>query len=80
LHQNTTFSTELITMSKSILLPTDDEPESFAIVRIMADRAHGLEALTAASTDNLDPAMLRTQYNNAIQLARALNVTENLTE
>jgi hypothetical protein len=67
-------------MSESILLPTDDEPESFAIVRIMADRTRGLEALAAASADNLDPATLRTRYNNAIQLARALNASENLTE
>jgi hypothetical protein len=67
-------------MSDSVLLPTGDEPESFAIVRIMADRARGLEALTAASADNLDPAMLCTQYINAIQLACALNASENLTE
>jgi hypothetical protein len=67
-------------MSKSVLLPTDDEPESFAIVRIMADHARGLEALAAVSADNLDSAMLRTRYNNAIQLARALNASENLTE
>jgi hypothetical protein len=80
LHRNTTFSTELITMSESILLPTNDEPESFAIVRIMADHARGLEALAATSADNLDPAMLLTRYNNAIQLARALNISENLTE
>jgi hypothetical protein len=80
LHRNTTFSTELITMSENVILPTDDEPKTFAIVRIMATCARGLEALAAASTDNLDPAMLRTRYNNAIQLARALNVSENLTE
>jgi hypothetical protein len=48
-------------MSENVLIPTDDEPESFAIVKIMADRAHGLEALTAASVDNLDPATLRTR-------------------
>jgi hypothetical protein len=80
LHRNTIFSTELVTMSESVLLPTDDEPESFAIVRIMADHARGLEALAAASADNLDPATLCTRYNNAIQLARALNASENLTE
>jgi ABC-type transporter Mla subunit MlaD len=80
LHRNTTFSTELVTMSENVLIPTDDEPKSFAIVKIMSDRARGLEALAAASADNLDPATLRTGYNNAIQLARALNASENLTE
>jgi hypothetical protein len=80
LYQNLTFSTKLITMSKNIILPTDDEPETFTIVRIMATHARGLEALAAASADNLDPVMLCTQYNNAIQLARALNASENLTE
>jgi lysyl-tRNA synthetase class II len=72
--------TELITMSENVLLPTDDEPKSFAIVKIIANNARSLEALAAASADNLDPATLRTQYNNAIQLARALNASENLTE
>jgi hypothetical protein len=67
-------------MSKNVLLPTNIEPESFAIVKIIANYALGLEALTTVSMDNLDPAMLRTRYNNAIQLARALNVSKNLTE
>jgi hypothetical protein len=67
-------------MSENVILPTDDEPETFAIVKIMATRTRGLEALAAASADNLDPATLRTRYNNAIQLARALNASENLTE
>jgi hypothetical protein len=80
LHRNTTFSTELVTMSENVTLPTDDEPETFAIVKIMATRARGLEALAAASADNLDPDTLHTRYNNAIQLARALNASENLTE
>jgi hypothetical protein len=53
-------------MSESILLPTDDEPESFAIVRIMVDYSRGLKALTTVSADNLDPTMLCTRYNNAI--------------
>jgi hypothetical protein len=65
-------------MSESILLPTDDEPKSFTIVRIMADHARGCEALTAVSADNLDPAILHTWYNNAIQLAHTLNASENL--
>jgi hypothetical protein len=80
LHRNTTFSTELVTMSENVILPTNDEPETFAIVKIMATRARGLEALATSSADNLDPATLRTRYNNAIQLARALNASENLTD
>jgi DNA uptake protein ComE-like DNA-binding protein len=67
-------------MSENVLPLTDDKPKSFAIVKIIAGYARHLEALTAASTDNLDPAMLRTQYNNAIQLAHALNTSENLTK
>jgi hypothetical protein len=80
LRRNTTFSTELVAMSENVTLPTDDEPETFAIVKIMATRARGLEALAAASADNLDPDTLHTRYNNAIQLAHALNTSENLTE
>jgi hypothetical protein len=80
LHRNTTFSTELVTMSENILPPTDDEPESFSSVKIIANHTHGLEALAAASADNVDPATLRTRYNNSIQLACALNASENLAE
>jgi hypothetical protein len=80
LYQNTTFSTKLITMSKNILLPTNNDPKSFAIVKIIANHTCGLKALTAASADNLDPTMLHTQYNNAIQLAHALNASENRTK
>jgi hypothetical protein len=67
-------------MSENVIIPTDDEPETFAIVKIMATHTHGLEALATVSVDNLDPATLCTHYNNAIQLARALNASENLTE
>jgi hypothetical protein len=67
-------------MSENVIIPTDDEPETFAIVKIMVTHAHGLKALAAASVDNLDPAMLCTHYNNAIQLAHTLNASENLTE
>jgi hypothetical protein len=48
-------------MSKNILLPTDDEPESFAIVKIIANHARGLEALAVVSADNLDPATLHSR-------------------
>jgi hypothetical protein len=67
-------------MSENVLPPTDDEPESFAVVKIIAGHAHSLEALAAASADNVNPATLCTRYNNAVQLARALNASENLTE
>jgi hypothetical protein len=80
LRQNTTLATKLITMSENVIIPTNNEPETFAIVKIMATRARGLEALATASADNLDPATLCTRYNNTIQLARALNASENLTE
>jgi hypothetical protein len=67
-------------MSENVIIPTNDEPKTFPIVKIMATRARGLEALAAASADNLDPATLCTRYNKAIQLARTLNASENLTE
>jgi hypothetical protein len=47
-------------MSENVILPTDDEPEIFAIVKIMATYTYGLKALAAASADNLDPTMLCT--------------------
>jgi hypothetical protein len=50
------------------------------IVRIVSDDAHAIEALATASADSLDHATLRSSYENAINLARALHSSENLTD
>jgi hypothetical protein len=50
------------------------------IVRIVSDHARAVEALAAASADSLDHAMLRSSYENAINLTRALHSSENLTD
>jgi hypothetical protein len=49
------------------------------IVRIVSDDTRAIEALAAASADSLDHATLRSSYENAINLARALHSSENLT-
>jgi hypothetical protein len=60
--------------------PTEPSPPASVVVRIIADHAHAVEALAAASTDSLDHATLLTSYENAISLARALHSSENLTD
>jgi hypothetical protein len=49
-------------------------------MRIVSDHARAVEALAAASADSLDHAMLHSSYENAINLARALHSSENLTD
>jgi hypothetical protein len=55
-------------------------PDSPLIVRILADHTRAIEALAATSADSFDPATLRASYEGAINLARALNTSENLTD
>jgi hypothetical protein len=49
-------------------------------VRIITNHIDAVEALTAASADSLDHAMLHSSYENTISLARALHSSENLTD
>jgi hypothetical protein len=60
--------------------PTEPSPPASVIVRIIADHARAIEALTAASADSLDHATLVSSYENAISLARVLHSSENLTD
>jgi hypothetical protein len=55
-------------------------PDSLLIVRILADHARAIEALAATSADSLDPATLRASYEGAVNLARVLNTSKNLTD
>jgi hypothetical protein len=55
-------------------------PDSPLIVRILADHARAIEALAATSADSFDPATLRMSYEGAVNLAHALNTSENLTD
>jgi hypothetical protein len=55
-------------------------PDSPLIVRILADHARAIEALATTSADSLDPATLRASYEGAVNLARVLNTSENLTD
>jgi hypothetical protein len=55
-------------------------PDSALIVRILADYARAIEALAATSADSVDPATLRVSYEGTVNLARALNTSENLTD
>jgi hypothetical protein len=59
---------------------TGSSPPSSIIVRIVTDHVRAIEALAAASTDSLDHATLRSSYENAISLTRALHSSENLTD
>jgi hypothetical protein len=59
---------------------TGSSPPSSVIVRIVADHVHAIEALAAASADSLDHATLRSSYENAISLARALHSRDGLTD
>jgi hypothetical protein len=54
-------------------------PDSPLIVRILADHARAIEALATTSADSFDPATLCASYEGAVNLARALNTSENLT-
>jgi hypothetical protein len=49
-------------------------------MRIVTDHVRAIEALAAAPVDSLDHATLRSSYENAISLARALHCSENLTD
>jgi BioD-like phosphotransacetylase family protein len=64
-------------MSESVPATAVPSP---VIVRIVSDHARAIEALAAASADSLDHATLRSSYENAINLARALHSSENLTD
>jgi hypothetical protein len=55
-------------------------PPAFVIVRIIADPVQAIEALTAASTDSLDHATLRSRYENAINLTCVLHSSKNLSD
>jgi hypothetical protein len=67
-------------MSESAPATAVSSPPSSVIMRIVSDHARAVEALAAASTDSLDHATLRSSYENAINLARALHSSENLTD
>jgi hypothetical protein len=67
-------------MSEPTPATTESSSPSSVIVRIVADHVRAIEALTAASAKSLDHAMLRTSYENAINLARGLHSSENLTD
>jgi hypothetical protein len=60
--------------------PTEPSPLASVIVRIIADHAHAIKALAAASADSLDHVTLLSSYENAISLARILHSSENLTD
>jgi hypothetical protein len=64
-------------MSESIPEPAVPPP---IIVRIISDHTRTVEVLAAASVDSLDHATLCSSYENAINLARALHCSENLTD
>jgi hypothetical protein len=49
-------------------------------MRIVANHVRAIQALAAASADSLDHATLRSSYENAISLTRALHSSENLTD
>jgi hypothetical protein len=67
-------------MSEPAPATTESSPPPFIIVRIIADHVSAIEALAAASADSLDHAMLRSSYENAINLTCALHCSENLTD
>jgi hypothetical protein len=67
-------------MSESAPATAVSSPPSSVIVRIVSDHVRAVEALAAASADSLDHATLRSSYENAINLARALHFSENLTD
>jgi hypothetical protein len=67
-------------MSESVPATAVSSPPSSIIVRIVSDHIRAIEALAAASADSLDHARLRSSYENAINLARALHSSENLTD
>jgi hypothetical protein len=67
-------------MSEPTPATTESSSPSSVVVRIVADHVRAVEALTASSAKSLDHAMLRTSYENAINLARALHSSENLTD
>jgi hypothetical protein len=66
-------------MSEPIPTTTESSPLSSIIVRIIADHIHAIEALAATFANSLDYIMLHTSYENAINLARTLHSSENLT-
>jgi hypothetical protein len=67
-------------MSESAPTTAVSSPLSSLIVRIISNHARAIEALAGASVDSLDHAMLCSSYENAINLARTLHSSENLTD
>jgi hypothetical protein len=61
-------------------ISTGSSPLSSIIMRIITHDVHAVKALAATSMDSLDHAMLRSSYENAISLARALYSSKNLTD
>jgi hypothetical protein len=66
-------------MSESAPATAISSPPSSIMVKIVSDHTRAVEALAAASTDSLNHAMLRSGYENAINLTCALYSSENLT-
>jgi hypothetical protein len=60
--------------------PTEPSPPASVVVRIITDHARAIEALTAASADSLDHAMLLSSYENVISLTHILHSSENLAD
>jgi hypothetical protein len=72
-------STKLAAMSESTPATAFSSPLYSIIMRIISDHVRAIEALAAASMDSLDHAMLRSCYENAINLVHTLHSSENLT-
>jgi hypothetical protein len=74
------FSTELAAMSEPIPATTESSPASSIVMTIIADHVRAIDALAAASANSLDHTILRTSYENTINLTRDLHSSENLTD
>jgi hypothetical protein len=66
-------------MSKTIQPASQLSPESFGIIKIIANHAHTFKALAANSADTLDPTTLYTQFVNTINLTGDLHFSNNFT-
>jgi hypothetical protein len=67
-------------MSKPVPATTESSPLSSVIMRIITDHVRAVKALTGTSANSLDHATLCSTYENAIDLARVLHSSENLTD
>jgi hypothetical protein len=67
-------------MSEPTPATAESSPLPFVIVRIVTDHVHAIKALAATAADCLDHAMLRSSYENTINLAWVLYSSENLTD